>query len=265
LPKPSSSGSGNQANSEPGNGAVVVVSSPLSWPEIEMRIVATVFFAFAGIVGLTSALALLTFWYRFSGWPDDPPKYEAFMGALMFAASMALIGAVLKSWNQRTISNRQVAAERRRQEQALRPKKQQIASEFIGETDVIVLHYQSLRSAIENAIRTLEARTGKVAIEGVHVLKHGRHFDHSPAEFRLLPRTISKELTRFYAIVRETESDLEWYSRAIEAYANQRIRLMNPGQMIRLLRKILGNMDSSSRMSRTLIEELMEIRDTDCD
>jgi hypothetical protein len=231
-----------------------------------MHIVATVLFALAGIVGLPPALGLVTFWYRFPGWPDDLPKYETFLGALMFAASLALIGAVLTSWNQRIISNRQVAAERRRQELALRPKKRQIASEFIGEIDVIALHHESLRSAIENALRTLETRTGKVAIEGLDIREHvGRHFDHSPAEFRLLPRTISKELTLFYATVREMESDLEWYSRAIEAYVNQRIRLMNPGQMIRLLKKILGKIDSSSRLRRTFLEGLKEVRDTDCD
>jgi hypothetical protein len=33
-----------------------------------MHIVATVLFALAGIVGLTPALALLTFWYRFPSW-----------------------------------------------------------------------------------------------------------------------------------------------------------------------------------------------------
>lgn len=231
-----------------------------------MHIVATVLFALAGIVGLPPALGLVTFWYRFPGWPDDLPKYETLLGALIFAASLALIGAVLTSWSQRIISNRQVAAERRRQELALRPKKRQIASEFIGETDVIARHHESLRSAIENALRTLETRTGKVAIEGLHIREHvGVYFDHSPGEFRLLPRTISKELTLFYATVRELESDLEWYSHAIEAYVNQRIRLMNPGQMIRLLKKILGKIDSSSRLRRTLVEGLKEIRDTDCD
>jgi hypothetical protein len=233
-----------------------------------MHIVATVLFALAGIVGLTPVLALLTFGARFGSWLDDLPIYETILGPLMFAASLALIGAVLASWNERIISNRQVATERREQELALRPKKQQIASEFIGELDVIVneLHHESLRSAIENALRALETRTGKVGIEAVHIRKHvGRHFDRSPAEYRLLPSTISKELTRFYAIVRDTESDLEWYCRAIQVYASQKIRLMTPGQMIRLLRKIRRNIDSSSRLRRTLIEGLKEIRDTDCD
>jgi hypothetical protein len=231
-----------------------------------MHIIAIVLFALAGIVGLTPALGLVTFWYRFPGWPDDLRKYETLLGAIMFAGSLALIGAVLTSWSRRIISNRQVAAERRRQELALRPKKRQIAVEFIGETDVIMLHHESLRSAVENALRTLETRAGKIAIEGVNICEHvGRHFDHSPAEFRLFPRAMSKELTRFYATVRETESDVEWYSRVIEAYANQRIRLMNPRQMIRLLKKILGNIDWSSRVGRTIVEGLKEIRDTNGD
>jgi len=229
-----------------------------------MRIVATVLFALAGIVGVTLALTLLPSWYRFPDWLDDVPKYETLLGAFMFAGSVALLGAVLTSWNQWILSNREVAAERLRQELAIRPRRRQIASEVIGETDVIVLHHESVRSAIENALRVVETRTGKVASEGVPVRQHvGRHFDHSPAEFRLLPGNISKELRRFYSIVRETESDLEWYSRASEAYANQGIRLMSPGQMVRLLRKILGNIDSSSRLKRTVVDGLKEIRDTD--
>jgi hypothetical protein len=59
-----------------------------------MHIVATVLFALAGIVGLTPALALL-----FPSWLDDLSRYETLLGALMFASSLALIGAVLTSWN----------------------------------------------------------------------------------------------------------------------------------------------------------------------
>ncbi len=231
-----------------------------------MHTVATAFFALAGIVGLTPALALLTFWHRFPSWLDDLSKYETLLGTLMFAAALALIGAVLTSWNHRSISNRQIAAERRKQELALRPEKQQIASALIGEIDVIVnkLHHESLRSAIENALRALETRTGKVEIDGVRKYV-GKFVDHSPAEFILLPSSISRGLTQFYAIVRETESDLEWCSRAVEAYANQRVRLMNHGQMIRLLRKVLDKIDLLSRMRPTLVERLKEIRDTNCD
>ena len=103
-----------------------------------MHTVAIVLFALAGIVGLTPALALLTLWYRFPSWLDDLSKYETLLGALMFAATLALIGAVLTSWNQRSMSNRQIAAERRKEELALRPTKQEIASAFIGEIDLIV-------------------------------------------------------------------------------------------------------------------------------
>jgi len=186
----------------------------------------------------------------------------------MSAAVVALMGTVLTSWNQRSISNRQIAAERRKQELALRPEKQQIASAFIGEIDVLVneLRHESLISAIESALRALETRTGKVEIDGVHIRKHiGKCFDHSPAEFMLLPSTISKRLTRFYSIVRETDADLEWCSRAVDAYANQRVRLMNAGQMIRLLRKILDKIDLLSRLGPTLVERLEGIRDANCD
>src|SRR5260370_16959839 len=231
-----------------------------------MHIVATVLFALAGIVGLASAPALSRFWYRLSSWVGDLSKYETLLGTLMSAAVLALIGAVLTSWNQRSISNRQIAAERRKQELALRPEKQQIASALIGEIDVIVneLHHESLRSAIENALRALETRTGKVEIDGVRKYV-GNFFDHSPAEFILLPSSISRGLTQFYAIVRETESDLEWCSRAVEAYANQRVRLMNPGQMIRLLRKVLDKIDLLSRLIPTLVDLLQQLPHSNCD
>jgi hypothetical protein len=230
-----------------------------------MHIVATVLFALAGIVGLTSALGLPTFWYRFPTLLDDLSKYETLLGTLMFAAALALIGAVLMSWNQWSTFNRQIAAERRKQELAIRPEKQQIASALIREIDVIVsdLHRKSLRSTIENALRALETKTEQVEIDGVRKNTE-KLCDHSPAEFILLPSSISKGLMQFYAIALEMESDLEWYSRALEAYDNQRVRLMNHGQMIRLLRKVLDKIELLSRLRPTLIEKLKEIQDTDC-
>ena len=195
-------------------------------------------------------------------------KTKLSWACLRFAATLELIGAATTSWNHRRISNRQIAAERRKQELALRPEKQQLASAFIGEMDVIMneLHHESLRSAVENALRVLETRTGKVDIDVVHIRKHVRtFFDHSPAEFRLLPSGISKGLTRFYAIVRETESDLEWWSRAVDAYANHGVRLMNAGQMIRLLREVLDKIDLLSRLRPTLIEGLKEMQGTNSD
>jgi len=158
------------------------------------------------------------------------------------------------------ISARQLAAERREQDLALGLKKQQIASAFIGEIDVILNEVHSLRPAIENALRAMELSTGKIEVEGLRIGKHlERFFDHSPADVRLFPSTISKGLTRFYAIVEETKLDLDWYSRAIETYANQKVQLMNLTQMIRLLKKIVGKIDSCSKLGRTLIEGLKKI------
>jgi hypothetical protein len=148
---------------------------------------------------------------------------------------------------------------------AIRPEKQQIASALIREIDIIVsdLNRNSLRSSIENALLALETKTEKVEIDGVR-RNAEKLCDRSPVEFILLPSSISKGLMRFYAIARETESDLEWYSRALEAYDNQRVRLMNHGQMIRLLRKVLDKIELLSRLRPTLIEKLKEIQDTDC-
>src|SRR5215467_11583625 len=151
-----------------------------------MHIVSTVLFALAGIVGLPPTLALLTFWSRFPSWLDDFSKYETLLCALMFAATLALIGAAITGWNQRSICKRQIAAERRRQELAVRPKIRQIASAFVREIDEIVnaLHHESLRPAIKTTLRALEGKTGKVEIEGAHIRSHvGKVFDHSPAEF----------------------------------------------------------------------------------
>ena len=160
-----------------------------------MHIVATVLFALAGIVGLTPALALLTFWYRFPGWLDDLSRHETLLGALMFAASLALIGAVLTSWNQRIISNRQIATKRREQELALGPKKQQIASAFIDEIDAILseLHHEFLKP-IENALRAMESRAGKIDVGRARIGHLRRSFDRCPGNVRLFPSTISQGL-----------------------------------------------------------------------
>ncbi len=228
-------------------------------------IVATLLFALAAIAGLTPTLALLIFWDKFlSSWLDDISKYHIFVGALIFGASMASIGAVLTRWNQRTIYDRQLAAKRREQDLTLGPKKQQIAAAFIDEIDAILseLHHEFLKP-IENALRAMESRAGKIDVGRARIGHLRRFFDRSPGNVRLFPSTISQGLMRFYAIVEETKLDLDWYSHAIETSINQNVRLMNRTQMIRLLKKILGEIDSSSKSGRTLIEELKKIRDAE--
>jgi hypothetical protein len=236
------------------------------------NVVATVLFALAAIAGLTPTLALLIFWERFlSSWSDDISKYQTFVGALIFAAGLASAGAALTSWDKRAIYTKQLAAQRREQDLTLGLKRRQIAAAFIGEIDVILseLHHEFLKP-IENALRAIESRagkmesrTGKFEVEKVRTEHLVRFCDNSPGNVRLFPRTISQGLTRFYTIVEETKLDLDWYSRAIEASVNQNVRLMNPTQMIRLLKKILGEIDSSSKLGRTLIEELKKARDTE--
>jgi hypothetical protein len=228
-------------------------------------IAAIVLFAVAATAGLTPTLVLLIFWDRFLGsWLDDMSKYHAFVGALILAASSASIGGVLTKRKQRTIYARQLAANRREQDLTLGAKKQQIAAAFIGEIDAILSELQDeFSKPLDNALRAMESRTGKIELERVRIGHLGRFSDHSPGNARLLPGTISQELARFYAIVEETKLDLDWYSRAIETSINQNVRLMNPTQMIRLLKKILGEIDSSSKLGRTLIEELKKIRDTE--
>src|SRR5262249_39369534 len=91
------------------------------------NIVTTGLFALAAIAGLTPTLALVIFWDRFlSSWLDDISKYHAFVGALMFAASLASVGSALTSWNRRIIHNRQLAAQRREQDLTLGLKKKQM-------------------------------------------------------------------------------------------------------------------------------------------
>jgi hypothetical protein len=120
------------------------------------EIVATVLFALAAIAGLTPTLALVIFLDRFlSSWLDDISKYQTFVGALVFAASLALIGAALTSWNQRIAYTGQLAVKQREQDLALRLKKQQIAAALIGEIDAILseLHHERLETNRERASR----------------------------------------------------------------------------------------------------------------
>src|SRR5258706_3821440 len=166
-------------------------------------IAATLLFALAAIAGLTPTLALLIFWDRFlSSWLDDISKYHIFVGALIFGASMASIGAVLTRWNQRTIYDRQLAAKRREQDLKLGPKKQQIAAAFIDELDAILreLHHEFLKP-IENTLRAIGSRAGKSDVGRARIGHLRRDFYRSPGNVRLFPSTISQGLMRFYAIV----------------------------------------------------------------
>ena len=103
-----------------------------------MRIIATLLFTLAAIAGVVPALGLLTFLGRFSSCLDDLSKYQALLGAPILAASLALIGAALTSWKQQVISARQLAAQQREHDQALGLVRQQMASAFIREINVIL-------------------------------------------------------------------------------------------------------------------------------
>jgi len=228
------------------------------------NIVTTGLFALAAIAGLTPTLAVVIFWDRFLGsWLDDISKYHAFVGALIFAASLASVGSALTSWNRRIIHNRQLAAQRREQDLTLGLKKQQIAATLIREIDAILgeLHHEFLKP-IENVLRTTESRAGKIEV-GVRIGHLERFYNRSPGNVRFFPNPISQRLMRFYAIIEETKLDLDWYSRTIEISLNQNVRLMNAMQIVRLLKKILGEIDSSSKLGRILIEELKKIRDAE--
>jgi hypothetical protein len=227
-----------------------------------MRIIATLLFTLAAIAGLVSTLGLLTFWARFPSCLDDLSKYQTLLGSPILAASLALIGAALTSWNQQIISAKHLAAERREQDQALDLKRQQIVSAFIGEINVILNELREfLRPAIVNALRAIESGGKEVDGEVVRISKHlGRLFDNSPIRVRLLPKPISAEMMRFYYLIEEIKMDLDWYCRAIEMDINRQVRIMNRLQLRRLLKQSLTKLNSSDNLGRTLLGELKKIR-----
>jgi hypothetical protein len=232
-----------------------------------MRIIATLLFTLAAIAGLVSTLGLLTFSARFPSCLDDLSKYQTLLGSPILAASLALIGAALTSWSQQIISAKQLAAERREQEQALDLKRQQIVSAFIGEINVVLNELREfLRPAIENALHAIESgESGGEEVDGevVRIGKHlGRLFDNSPIRVRLLPKPISGEMMRFHYLIEEMKMDLDWYCRAIEIDLNRKVRIMNPLQLRRLLKQILTKLNSSDNLGRTLLGELNKIRYT---
>jgi hypothetical protein len=232
-----------------------------------MRIIATLLFTLAAIAGLVSTLGLLTFSARFPSCLDDLSKYQTLLGSPILAASLALIGAALTSWSQQIISAKQLAAERREQEQALDLKRQQIVSAFIGEINVVLNELREfLRPAIENALHAIESgESGGEEVDGevVRIGKLlGRLFDNSPIRVRLLPKPISGEMMRFHYLIEEMKMDLDWYCRAIEIDLNRKVRIMNPLQLRRLLKQILTKLNSSDNLGRTLLGELNKIRYT---
>jgi branched-subunit amino acid transport protein len=228
-----------------------------------MHIIANLLFTLAAIA-LVPTLGLLTFWDRFPACPDDLSKYQTLLGPPILAASLALIGSALTSWNQWMISAKQLGAQRREQDRALSLERQQTASAFIGEIDVILneLHEFS-RPAIEKALRAMESGGEEVDADVVRISKHlGRLFENSPTRVRLLPKPLSGELMRFYYLVEETRMDIDWYCRDIEIYINQKVRIMKLMQLVRLLKQILAKLTSSENLGRTLLGALQKIRDT---
>ncbi len=230
-----------------------------------MHIVASAVFTLAAIVGLAPTLAFLIFWDRFPSWLDDLSRQQTLFVALIFAASLASIAAALTILNRTIVATRQRAAQRWEQDLKVGVKKQQIASAHIGVIDVILneLHNEFLIRAIENALRIMEARTGIIEVEKVRIGKYAQSFDKRQINVSLFPSTISKGLTRFYTVVEETNSDLDWYSRVIEMYTDQQVRIVKHEQLIGLLKKIRGKIDLSSKLGERLVEDLKNIRHTE--
>ena len=230
-----------------------------------MHIVASVVFTLAPIVGLAPTLAFLIFWDRFPSWLGDLSKHQILFGALIFAASLASIGIALTMLDRTIIATRQRAAQRWEQDLMLGVKKQQIASAFIDEMDLILneLHDECLTPAIESALRVMETSTGIIEVEKVRIGKYAGSFDKRPVNVNLFPSAISKGLTRFYAIVEEMNLDLDWYSRVIETYTDQQVQMVKHKQLIGLLKKIRGKIDLSSKLGRRLVEGLKNVRDTE--
>jgi hypothetical protein len=173
-----------------------------------MQIVTTILYTLAVFAGLVPPLAPQLFWDGLPGWLDDLSKYLILLGAAILAAVLAFIGIALKNWNEMIISARQLAALRREEEYALARNRQQIASAFIGEINLILneLH-GSLSPAIENTLPAMQS-AGKEIVERVRIGKHLGVFDSSTIRVRLFPKPISQCLTRFYSIIEERKRPL---------------------------------------------------------
>jgi hypothetical protein len=157
-----------------------------------------------------------------------------------------------------------IIATRRQLDQTLDLKTQQSVSAFISEINLILNELREcLRPAIENALRTIESGREEVDDEVVRIGKHlVRLFHNSPIRVRLLPKLISGQLTRFYYLIEEMKSDLDWYYRAIELNINSKVRIMNYSQLTRLLKRILIKLNSCDNLGRSLLGELEKIRFT---
>jgi hypothetical protein len=230
-----------------------------------MHIVTTILFTLAVFVGLAPPLGPQLFWDALPGWLDDLSKYLILFGAPIPAVGLALIGIALKNWNEMVISARQLAALRREEEHALALNRQQMASEFVGEIDLLLNELRmSLAPAIENMLPAMQSG-GKEIVERVHIGKHLGVFDNSPIRVRLFPKPISQCLTRFYSMIEETKANLAWCDRVIEIYTNHNIWVVTPMRLTGLYKQTLGQVNASEKLGRTLIEELKKIRDTDTD
>jgi hypothetical protein len=228
-----------------------------------MHIVTTILFTLAVFVGLAPPLAPHLFWDGLSGWGDDLSKSLILFGAAIPAAGLALIGIALKNWNKMIISARQLAARRREEEHALARNRQQMASAFIGEIDLVLNELNaSLAPAIENTLPAMQSGEKEI-VERVHIAKSLGVFDNSPMRVKLFPRPISQCLTRFYSINEETRANLAWCDRVIEIYTNHNIWVVTPMRLTRLYKQTIGQVNASEKLGRTLIDELKKIRDTD--
>lgn len=233
-----------------------------------MVVLATVFFVVAaGVAFLAAPAAALVFWLLFPAtWPAELPKYQPLFAALvaLFAAGLASFGVALTIWNRRQIFDKQLAAQRLEQDRSRSLAKQQIASAFVGEIEVIIAELKdpALRLPLEQALYEVENRPlGPNQCVAVSIGKKlSRYYESNPANAGLFPGRVCEALTKFYSTIEEIKFDLDLYCDHGVTVGSEKLHLSN-NQLRDLLRKILSKINICLKSGSSIAENLKLIRD----
>jgi hypothetical protein len=232
-------------------------------------VLAAVLFVLAAVAGLATP-ALLAFLLSTNRVPAPLlgilQQYQVLSGALiaLFAASLASIGVALTMWNQRIIAAQQLDAQHQQDALALTITRQQIASAFIGEIEVILdeLQHPGVKPVLVAAKTTIESDVGTVLVGTVRIDTHfGKYFDGNPGNVGIFPSRISEGLTRFYTTLETIRMGAGWYSRAVDLHTTEGKLLMTPQQMFALLTEIINRIDFCLQSGPIILQQLREIRD----
>jgi hypothetical protein len=223
--------------------------------------------AFAIFLVIAVPISLLMF-FRFSPkpWRETLQDYQSFVGSIitLLAAGLALLGVLITLSAQEVNTGRQFAQQRAMEDRGRAIRRQQIASAFIAEINVIAARFQNpgFRDTVTRALERLKNAQLKDASSVTFAVNaptadYAVFFRTNSAEVGILPDPLPHNLLLFYGIYLTLEDNIKFLA---DAYVDN-FKHLDSATLTRLLEGQVTALDSLQGTSAVIIPQLQKIVD----